>query len=131
MYFAQELVRQHEGLELELCESEGNAKCISRRNWRAGIESEGNAIGGKREVYIWSWSWYSGLMEVELDGTRIVSRWQVSVRWQEELDLGGMRIGGKRESYLVQELVRWHEELELELQRNLNANRAGAGPPAR
>jgi hypothetical protein len=70
-------------------------------------------------------------MEVELDGTRIVSRWQVSVRRHEELDLGGMRIGGKRESYLVQELVRWHEELELELQRNLNANRAGASPPAR
>ena len=51
--------------------------------------------------------------ELEL-ALRIVARSQVLVRQHEELQLGGTRIGGKR---------------ELELQRNASVSRAGAVPP--
>ena len=117
-------------------ELERNTKCISSWTWCVSVELEGTRIGGER-VFISSWrarmknsnrNCKLHLVvrrhdeKFELEGN---ANWRGTrecelylelelVRWRDELELEGTRIGGKCELYLELELVRWRDELELE-----------------
>jgi len=72
----QELVRQHDGLELE-----GNANCISSRSWCARTRI---GIGGERELFSRAGASKKETRNLRETGeTRIVSPAQELMRWHE------------------------------------------------